>query len=88
LKNTLIKLKRKKEARALWSSHGICSCIRMYINAVADSVMLYLQHDFYNIIFKIKHKLCVVSGSAPHPPAKGKRLDAHLIIYITSVCHK
>jgi hypothetical protein len=26
--------------------------------------MLYLQHDFYNIIFKIKHKLYIASGSA------------------------
>jgi hypothetical protein len=33
-------------------SHGTCSYIYMYINAVADSVMLYL-HDFYNIIFKL-----------------------------------
>jgi hypothetical protein len=35
-------------------SHGTCSYIRLYINAVSGSVMLYLQHDFYNIIFKIK----------------------------------
>jgi hypothetical protein len=59
-KNKLIKL-----------SHGICSYIRMYINTVADSVMLYLQHDFYKIIFKIKHKLYIASGSAP-PPLKEK----------------
>jgi hypothetical protein len=26
----------------------------MSINAVADSVILYLKHDFYNIIFKTK----------------------------------
>jgi hypothetical protein len=38
--------------------------VGMYINAVADSVMLYL-HDCYNIIFKIKHKLYIASGSAP-----------------------
>jgi len=39
----------------------------MYINAVANSVMLqlYLQHDFYIIIFKVKHKLCITSGSSP-----------------------
>jgi hypothetical protein len=37
----------------------------MYINAVADRVMLYLQHDFYNTIFKIKHRLYIASGSAP-----------------------
>jgi hypothetical protein len=51
-------------------SHGTCSYICMYINAVADSVMLYLQHDFYNIIFKIKHKLYTASGYAPPPPRK------------------
>jgi hypothetical protein len=32
--------------------------------------MLYLQHDFYNIIFKIK--LCIVPRSAPPPPSKEK----------------
>ena len=42
----------------------------MYINAVANSVMLYLQQDFYNIIFKIKHNLYIASGSAPPPPRK------------------
>jgi hypothetical protein len=26
--------------------------------------MLYLQHDFYNITFKIKHTLYIASGSA------------------------
>jgi hypothetical protein len=36
----------------------------MHINSVANSVLLYLQHDFYNITFKIKHKLFIVSGSA------------------------
>ena len=30
-----------------------------------QTVMLYLRHDFYNIIFKIKHKLYIASGSAP-----------------------
>jgi hypothetical protein len=49
----------------------------MYVNAVADSVMLqlYLRHDFYNVIFKIKHKLYIASGSAPQ---RGKILGAHL----------
>jgi hypothetical protein len=42
----------------------------MYINAVADSVMEYLQHDFYNMIFKIKHKLCIAAGPAPPPKEK------------------
>jgi hypothetical protein len=50
-------------------SHGTCSYIRMYINAVAGSVMLYLQHDFRNIRFKIEHNLYMASGPAPpHPP--------------------
>jgi hypothetical protein len=51
-------------------SHGICSYICMYINAVADSVMLqlYLRHGFYNIIFKIKQTIYIASGSAPPPP--------------------
>jgi hypothetical protein len=40
----------------------------MYTNVVAGSVMLYLQQDFYTIIFKIKHKLYIASGSAPPPP--------------------
>jgi hypothetical protein len=41
--------------------------IFMYINAVANSVMLqlYLRHDFYNVLFKIKHKLFIASGSGP-----------------------
>jgi hypothetical protein len=47
----------------------------MYINAVADSVMLYLQQDFYNILFKIKCKLYIASGLAP----QGKILGAHLL---------
>jgi hypothetical protein len=48
-----------------------CSYICMYvhyIHAYPNSVMLqlYLWHDFYNVIFKIKHKLyeCIASGSA------------------------
>jgi hypothetical protein len=48
-------------------SDGPCSYICMYINAAADSVMLYLRHDFYNKTFKIKHKLYVASGSDPLP---------------------
>jgi hypothetical protein len=49
-------------------SDGTCRYIRMCINTVADSAMLYLRHDFYNIIFKIKHKLHIASGLAPSPP--------------------
>jgi hypothetical protein len=30
--------------------------------------MLCLRHDFYNIIFKIKNKLYIASGTAPPPP--------------------
>jgi hypothetical protein len=48
--------------------HRTCSHIHMYINAVAKSVMLYLRHDFYNIIFNIKYKLYIASGSVPPPP--------------------
>jgi hypothetical protein len=70
LKNKVIKLK-KEEAKTLWLRLGTCSYIRMYIDAVANSVMLYLQHDFYNISFKIKHKLYIASGSDP-PPSKEK----------------
>ena len=49
----------------------------MYINAVANNVMLYLRHDFYYIIFKTKRKLYVASGAAP-PTPQGKLLSAHL----------
>jgi hypothetical protein len=53
-----------------WLSHGTCIYIRMYINARAGNVMLqsYLCHNFYNIIFKIIHKLYITSA-APPPPA-------------------
>jgi hypothetical protein len=47
-------------------SHGTCSYIRMYANAVLERVMLPLRHDFYNMIFKIKHKLYTASGSGTH----------------------
>jgi hypothetical protein len=46
-----------------------------------QSVMLYLQHDFYNIVFKITHKLSIALVSAPPPPpasTKGKILGVHL----------
>jgi hypothetical protein len=51
-------------------SDGSCSYIDMCIDAVANSVMLQLYlHDFYNIIIKIKHKLCIAPGfSRPCPP--------------------
>jgi hypothetical protein len=47
----------------------------MYINAVADSVILYV-HDFHNIIFKIKYKLYIAPESAPF---QGKILGAPLL---------
>jgi hypothetical protein len=46
----------------------------MYTHAVADSVVLYLQRDFYNIIFKMKHKLFIASGQ--QSPCKGKIVGA------------
>jgi hypothetical protein len=70
-KNKLIKPKKKKqEDRTVWLSDGTCSYIRMYINAVADSVMLYSKHNFYNITFKIVHNLYVAWGSTPPPPPR------------------
>jgi hypothetical protein len=50
----------------------------MYINAVADSVMLHLQHEFYNLIFKIKHKLYIASGCPRPSLCERKILGAHL----------
>jgi hypothetical protein len=49
-------------------SHGTCSYIHIYINAVTDSVMFYLQHDFCNTVFKIERKLYIASESALPPP--------------------
>jgi hypothetical protein len=60
--------------------HGTRRHIRMYLNAVADSIILYSQHDFYNIIFKIKHKLY----RAWSAPFQGKILGAHLSRRIVS----
>jgi hypothetical protein len=79
LKNELIKLKKHKKL-GHWLHQGTYSYIRMYINTVSDSVMLYLQHDFCNIIFKIQHKLYIASGSAsPPPPPERKILGALLL---------
>jgi hypothetical protein len=33
----------------------MCMHIRMYVNVVANSVMLYLRRDLCNIIFKINN---------------------------------
>jgi hypothetical protein len=49
-------------------SHATCSYIYMYINAVANSVMLelHLRTDFYNITFKIIITyIYIASGPAP-----------------------
>jgi hypothetical protein len=34
------------------------------MNAAEGSVTFYIQHNFYNINFKIEHKLYTASGSA------------------------
>jgi hypothetical protein len=47
----------------------------MYRNTVSDSVMLYIQYHFYNIILKIKQNPQV---PPPPPPAKRKILGARL----------
>jgi hypothetical protein len=39
---------KTQEDKTWWLGYGACSYIRMYINAVAGSVMLYLQRYFYN----------------------------------------
>jgi hypothetical protein len=69
--------------------HGTCSYIRMYINAVADSVMLCLQHDFYNIIFKIKQITRSLRGNLPLPPPPPQRtiLGAHLRLHRRTKLH-
>jgi hypothetical protein len=69
---------KKQEDTTLWLSYGTCSYILMYINAIARGVMLYLQHDFYNTVYKIKHKSHIVWESPPTPP-QGKNLVAHQV---------
>jgi len=57
----------------MFMSHGTCTYFCMYVNTVADNVMLqlYLWNNFYNIIFNIKHKLYIASGWPFHlPPMK------------------
>jgi hypothetical protein len=55
-----------------------CSCICRCITAVANSLMLqlYLKHDFYNIMFKIKFYI----ASVPAPSLHWTSLRAHLSI--------
>jgi hypothetical protein len=74
LKNKLIKLK-KLEDRTQWLIHGTCSYIRMYINAVADSVMLYLRHDFYNIVLKSNKNYIYPQVTPPPPPPQMKNFE-------------
>jgi hypothetical protein len=60
-------------------SQGTCGYIRMYVNAVANNVMLllHLGHDSYDN-FKIKHTLYIytdididlASGSSPLTPSE------------------
>jgi hypothetical protein len=64
-----------------WVAEYVVVFVCMYINTVVKS--LYLWHDFHNIIFKIKHELYTVAGSAPapsiplppHRPRRKKILD-------------
>jgi hypothetical protein len=64
-------------------SHVTCSYIRMYINAVTDSVMLwvYLQHDFYNITFKNQTYIFYSLMVAPPPPPLKNSGFAQVLAY-------
>jgi hypothetical protein len=57
------------------------------MNAVSESVMLYLQHDFYKIVFKIKHKSYIASGSAPPRKNSGCAQDGNLmtLLHVTAL---
>jgi hypothetical protein len=88
LENELIPFWRKQEDRTLWLSHGTCSYIRVYINAVAGSVKLFLQHGFYNIIFKIKHKLYIPSGSATSPPPRSEKFRVRIRLNLHDIISK
>jgi hypothetical protein len=47
---------KKKTRRKDIVIRGTCSYIRIYMDAVTGlQLQLYLQHYFYNIIFKMKH---------------------------------
>ena len=50
----------------------------MCINVVADSVVLYVEHDFYNTIFKIEQIICSIRVSPP----QWNILGAHLLFII------
>jgi hypothetical protein len=51
-------------------SHGTCIYVFTYINSISNSIMLqlYLQHKYCNVIFKMKLKVYIASGSAPPSP--------------------
>jgi hypothetical protein len=59
-------------AKWSWSCHLFLGCptlllpFGLYFSACLG--ILSIQHDFYNRIFKIKHKLYTFSRSAPPPP--------------------
>jgi hypothetical protein len=57
LKNKVMKFKKEQDYRSVWLSGGTCRYIRLYINAVTNSVMLFWQYNFYNTIFKIKQTI-------------------------------
>jgi hypothetical protein len=64
-----------------WVSCGIGSCIYMYINTVANRIMLHvvLWYDFSNMIFKIKHKLCIyMYGPSPQGQPHLPHSDVYL----------
>jgi hypothetical protein len=72
LKNELIKYEKQEDGTA-WLGHLTCSYIRMYMNAVADSVKLYLQRVSCNIIFKMKQiTYYSLRITTPPPPCKEK----------------
>jgi hypothetical protein len=70
-----IKFKKTQDLDTVIESWNML--LYLFVSAVADSVMLCLQHDFYDIIFKIKHNFYVASGSVP--PPQWKILGAHLL---------
>jgi len=52
-------------------THAARSCICVYTNADASSIMFQLYlHYFYNIIFKFKHELHLAPRSTLYPNEK------------------
>jgi hypothetical protein len=54
-------------------SQWTCSYICMYKSVGQNSVMLYLQHDFYKIVLKTQHKLYNYSFRFSSPPSPKKK---------------